>query len=161
MSSRVILGVDPGLANTGWGVIRHDGLRGEHVAHGVIETEAGTPPSQRLLTIYRALEGVVDQYKPVAGGIETLYFVRNVSSALPVAEARGVILLAMAARGLEVREFTPMEIKQAVVGTGRADKKQVQTMVALVLNLRKPPKADHAADALAAAVALAHGGKVG
>ncbi len=157
----LILGIDPGLADAGWGLVNHDGLRGRHVAHGVIRTNSKMPPAERLQSLYRGLCSVIDEYRPDCAGIETLYFARNVKSALPVAEARGVLILALAESGLPVFEYTPLQIKQAVVGNGRAEKKQVQMMVSLLLKLSEPPKPDHAADALAAAICHAHtGGRV-
>ncbi len=154
----LIMGIDPGLAHAGWGMVSHDGLRGRYVAHGVINTKNNQPPSLRLQSLFRGLCSVIEEYKPEAAGIETLYFARNVKSALPVAEARGVLLLALAESGVPAYEYTPLQIKQAVVGNGRADKNQVQMMVALLLKLTEAPKPDHAADALAAAICHAHTG---
>jgi crossover junction endodeoxyribonuclease RuvC len=148
--------VDPGLASTGWGVIEFDRQRLRYLAHGCIETKAGRPRAERLFCIHREIRGVLETYKPAESAIETLYFGRNVTSAIPVAEARGVISLALVEQGLLVREFTPSAIKQAVVGSSRADKEQVQEMVRLLLGLKAVPKPDHAADALAAAICCAH-----
>jgi crossover junction endodeoxyribonuclease RuvC len=149
--------VDPGLASTGWGVIEFDHQRLRYIAHGCIETKAGRPRAERLFYIHREIRGVLAAYAPAESAIETLYFGRNVSSAIPVAEARGVISLALVEQGLPVREFTPNAIKQGVVGSSRADKLQVQEMVRLLLGLQSVPKPDHAADALAAAICCAHG----
>lgn len=154
------MGIDPGLANAGWGIIEHDGIRSRYVAHGVIKTSSKDPTPLRLLTLYRGIQEVVEEYKPSAAGIETLYFAKNVTSALPVAEARGAMIVALAEKNITVGEFTPLQIKQSVVGNGRAEKSQVQMMVALILKLKEAPKPDHAADALAAALCYAHtGGK--
>jgi len=150
-----ILGIDPGLAATGWGIIEGDGIRFRHLAHGTFKTKAGLDDGSRLLTLYKALIELIDQYKPSRGGIETLYFSKNTSSALPVSQARGVLLLGMTEKALTVAEFTPKQIKQAVVGTGSADKNQVQQMVRLILKMETIPKPDHAADALAAALCCA------
>jgi crossover junction endodeoxyribonuclease RuvC len=148
--------VDPGLASTGWGVVELRGNKVAYLAHGCISTQAGLPRSERLLSIYTEISAVLEEYLPTEGSIETLYFAKNITSALPVAEARGVLCMAMAEKGLPVREFTPMAIKQAVVGRGAADKKQVQELVRLILGLPEIPKPDHAADALGAALCCAH-----
>lgn len=154
--ARRIIGVDPGLAAAGWGIIEVVGSRIAHVAHGCIETKANTPRSERLLQIYQAFRSVLDEFGPTESGMETLYFAKNITSALPVAEARGVLCLALAEKGLSVHEYTPMAIKQAVVGRGAAEKAQVQELVRLILGLQSIPKPDHAADALGAAVCRAH-----
>jgi crossover junction endodeoxyribonuclease RuvC len=148
--------VDPGLAATGWGVVDYADNRLRYVAHGCIETEAGHPRAERLFFIYRMFLTVLDTYNPLESAIETLYFGRNVSSAIPVAEARGVLSMALTQRGLPVREFSPNEIKQGVTGQAGADKKQIQEMLRFLLGLETIPKPDHAADALGAAVCAAH-----
>jgi len=153
-----ILGIDPGLAHAGWGIINHDGIRSRYIAHGVINTESKAPMADRLLCLYDGLSAVIREYSPGSAGIETLYFAKNVSSAMPVAEARGALILCLAKHGLVVSEYTPLQIKQAVVGNGRAEKHQVQSMVALLLKLKEIPRPDHAADALAAALCHAHTG---
>lgn len=153
---RRIVGVDPGLAAAGWGIVDVRGSRIVHVAHGCIETSAGAPRSERLLKIHTEFRSILEAYGPSEAGMETLYFAKNITSALPVAEARGVLCLALAERGIDVAEYTPMAIKQAVVGRGGADKKQVQELVRLILSLAAVPKPDHAADALGAAVCRAH-----
>ena len=151
-----IIGIDPGLANAGWGIIDVNGNRITYVAHGSIKTEAGIPTPIRLKEIFDKIQVIIKKYKPDDSGIETLYFAKNVKSALPVAEARGVLTLGLIQSGLNVGEYTPLQIKQAVVGNGRADKNQVQQMVKLLLALDKIPKPDHAADALAAAICHVH-----
>jgi len=153
------MGIDPGLAHAGWGIVSHDGQRGRHVAHGVLNTKSNQPSSLRLQSLFKGLCSVLEEYKPESVAIETLYFAKNISSALPVAQARGVLLLAAAESGIPAFEYTPLQIKQAVVGNGRADKNQVQMMVALLLKLPESPKPDHAADALAAAICHAHTGE--
>jgi crossover junction endodeoxyribonuclease RuvC len=145
------------LASTGWGVIEADGQNIVYIAHGCIETKADRPRAERLFSIYTAFREVLDAYAPEESAMETLYFGRNVSSAMAVAEARGVLSLALAERGLLVREFTPNAIKQAVAGQSRGvDKSQVQEMVQLILNMESLPRPDHAADALGAAVCAAN-----
>ncbi len=153
-----ILGIDPGLAHAGWGIIVHDGIRSRYIAHGVIKTDSKAPMADRLLCLYDGLSSVIKEYRPATAGIETLYFAKNVSSAMPVAEARGALILCLARHGVTVSEYTPLQIKQAVVGNGRAEKHQVQSMVALLLKLKEIPRPDHAADALAAALCHAHTG---
>lgn len=154
--ARRIIGLDPGLASTGWGLVEFQSNRIIHIAHGCIETAARTERSQRLFSIYTEIRTILELYKPEQASIETLYFAKNVSSALPVAEARGVVSMALAEQAVVVREFTPMAIKMAVAGSGAADKAQVQEMVRLILGLDSIPKPDHAADALAAALCCAH-----
>jgi crossover junction endodeoxyribonuclease RuvC len=154
--TRRIIGIDPGLASTGWGLVEYADSRLRYIAHGCIETEAASPRAERLFFIYRTINDVLDTWSPAEAAMETLYFGKNVSSAMSVAEARGVLSLAMAERNLPLAEFTPGAIKQAVVGVSKADKEQVQEMVRLILGLPVIPKPNHAADALAAAVCAAH-----
>jgi crossover junction endodeoxyribonuclease RuvC len=151
-----IIGFDPGLASTGWGVI--DKIRGRlvHVAHGTIVTGTDQSHPGRLRAIFEQIQLILGDFKPDAGSIESLFFARNTSSAFPVAEARGVILLACALIDLPVYEFTPVQIKQGVVGNGRADKNQVQQMVQLILGMGDWKSRSHDADALAAAICRAH-----
>jgi crossover junction endodeoxyribonuclease RuvC len=153
---RRIIGVDPGLASVGWGILDAENQRLIYQAHGCIETQAGLPRAERLFFIYRRIVEILNTWKPVESAVETLYFARNISSAMAVAEARGVISLALIQYGLPVREFTPNAIKQAVAGYARADKKQVQEMTRLLLTMDGIPKPDHAADALAAAICAAN-----
>ena len=154
---RRIIGIDPGLASTGWGIVDYAENRVRYLAHGCIETEAALPRAERLFFIYREINTVLDTYTPTEAAMETLYFGKNVSSAIAVAEARGVLSLAMAERNLPLAEFTPHVIKQAVAGVRKAHKEQIQEMVALILGLPVIPKPDHAADALGAAICAAHG----
>ena len=152
----VILGIDPGLENTGWGIIEE--RRGEVRcrAYGCIETSSGSDLAARLRRIADELTAVVDRYHPQQAAVEGIYFGANVRSAIPTAHARGAALVACSLCGVEVGEYTPMQIKQAVVGTGSADKAQVTYMVRTLLHLDHDPKPDHAADALACAVCHAH-----
>ena len=152
---RRIIGVDPGLASTGWGVIDLDGGRLRHVGHGHIQTKAGLPRSVRLFTIMEEIRAVLDLYKPGEAAMENLYFGKNVSSALPVAEARGVVSATLAERGLAVSEFAPNTIKAGVAGIAKASKEQVQQMVRVILNLEDVPKPNHCADALGVAICAA------
>ena len=155
-SSRRILGIDPGLAGTGWGVV--DVCNGSllYVDHGIIETRADCPRSQRLFFILGSVRSIIKKYEPAEAAIETLYFGKNVSSAIPVAEARGVISAAVAEAGLYLHELTPNAIKLGVTGAARADKKQIQEMVRIILGLEDIPKPDHASDALGAAICAAN-----
>lgn len=151
-----ILGIDPGIAIAGFGFIDKDGSRLTPVQYGSIETEAGTPHHIRLKQVYESAAALMDKYKPDAVAVEKLFFNRNVTTAFTVGEARGVIILAAAQRGLSIAEYTPMQVKQAVVGYGKAEKRQVQEMVRMFLKLAKVPKPDDVADALAVAICHAH-----
>ena len=151
-----IIGVDPGLAATGWGVVELSGGKLKYVAHGCIETSAGEPGPERLAYIYRSFLKVLRKYKPVEAAMENLYFGKNSSSAMAVAEARGVLLMTLGSRGLPVLEPAPNTIKKAVTGVTNADKKQIQEMVRVILGLPEIPKPDHAADALGAAIFAAN-----
>jgi len=152
----VILGIDPGLANTGYGVVRKDGTRLEAIAHGVFHTGPHDETPARLLRIYDDLCGLLERHRPHALVTERLFFSRNEATAFSVGRAIGVILLAGARHGLPWVEYTPMQVKEAVVGYGAAEKRQVQFMVQRILNLSAPPRPEHAADALAVAVCHAH-----
>lgn len=156
---RVVMGIDPGTANLGFGVIRVEAGRMVALDGGVIETPASDPIEKRLAQIHGALADLVEWHRPSAVAIEDLYFNRNVSSALTVGQASGVAMLAAAQRGVECFAYTPQAIKQAICGSGSAGKRQVQKMVAVRLGLAETPKPDHAGDALA--VAICHGGTVG
>lgn len=158
---RVILGIDPGLANTGWGVVAQKGPRLSCVAYGCVSTKADQPLAERLLKIHDQMAAVVERFRPSFAGVETVWFGQNVSAAFGTGQARGAALVACAEGGLEVGEFTPRQIKLTVVGTGSAEKEQVQYMVRQLLGLEDVPKPDHAADALAAAVCYAlHNGRL-
>ena len=154
--SRRIIGIDPGLASTGWGVVDCVNGKIRYINHGSIETKAGRPQAERLFAIMESIRAILDTYQPTESAVETLYFGRNVSSAIPVAESRGVIFAVLAERGLSISEFRPNAIKQGVTGVANADKKQVQEMVRIILGLAEIPKPDHAADALGAAICAAN-----
>jgi crossover junction endodeoxyribonuclease RuvC len=153
---RLIIGIDPGLASTGWGVIDAGCRQLRYIAHGCIETRSGFSRAERLFLIYETIQNVLELYRPSESAIENLYFGQNKTSAMAVAEARGVLCMALWQFGLPVREFTPNAIKQAVAGAARAEKSQIQEMVRLLLSLPLIPEPDHAADALAAAICAAH-----
>jgi len=155
-----VLGIDPGLASTGWGIIDSSGTRHRYIDHGTISTSSRELPERRLLSLYREITSLIDAFKPSGMGIETLFFTKNISSALPVAQARGVVLLAAGEKGLAVGEYSPVTIKQSVVGAGGAAKAQVQEMVRILLGLQDIPEPDHAADALAAAITFIHHGSL-
>lgn len=149
---RIVLGIDPGLANTGWGVVLQRGSRLSCVAYGCISTDTSQPLAQRLKLIHEQMGAVIERFAPTCVGIETVWFGVNVQSAFATGQARGAALVACAERDLEVLEFSPSQIKLAVVGTGSAEKDQVQYMVRQLLALEDVPRPDHAADALAAAI---------
>jgi len=153
---RRILGIDPGLASTGWGIV--DDVNGKivYIDHGTIITKADQIRSDRLFFILQNIRAVIEKYQPTEAAIEILFFGKNVTSAIPVAESRGVISAAIAEKGIRLLEFTPNAIKQGVTGSASADKKQMQEMVKIILGLEKPPKPDHAADALGAAICAAN-----
>jgi crossover junction endodeoxyribonuclease RuvC len=153
----LVIGIDPGTATTGYGLVRElqDGSL-KVVDYGVVETPANLPMSQRLLALHKRLSEIILLHRPQGGAVEKLFFQRNVSTAITVGQGRGVALLALAEAGLPVGEYTPLEIKQAVVGYGGADKHQVQQMVRALLDLAEVPKPDDAADALAVAICHVH-----
>jgi len=154
----VILGIDPGLAIVGWGVIEYQGSKFKTLGCGAIRTPAGMPTHERLLEIDNDLKALIDKYKPEHLAVEELFWNTNQKTGISVAEARGVILCRGYREGLEIHEYTPLQVKQSVVGYGRAEKKQVITMVTMLLNLPAPPKPDDTADALAIAICHAHSG---
>lgn len=147
----VILGLDPGTARLGYGVLRKDGGRFVHLEHGCLETPKGMPQPERLAELRRGIGDVIARHAPVLVGVEKLFFQKNARTAMTVSEARGVALLAAQDGGVPVFEPTPMQVKLALVGHGRADKRQVQEMVRRLLGLKAVPKPDDAADALAIA----------
>lgn len=149
---RVILGIDPGLANTGWGVIHQSGPSMACIAYGCVSTPKTQPLHHRLLKIHDQITAVIARFEPRCVGIETVWFGQNITAAFGTGQARGAALVACAKQDLEVGEFTPRQIKLAVVGTGTAEKEQIQYMVHKLLALDAPPRPDHAADALAAAI---------
>ena len=152
----VILGIDPGLALLGWGVVEAVGGRLKLLGYGVVETKAGTPQAQRLRAIQLGVRDVISIYKPDDIAFEELFFARNVTTALSVGAARGAAIIAAAEYTENLYEYTPMQIKQAVTGWGKADKHQVQQMVKLLLKMEEIPKPDDAADGIAAAITHAH-----
>jgi crossover junction endodeoxyribonuclease RuvC len=153
----IVLGIDPGVANTGYGVVAHD--RGRLVAldGGVIETRAGLDAGARLAAIHARVGELLDDYRPDAVAVEDLYFGANARSAFAVGQARGVVILAAGQREIRCSSYTPQQVKAAVCGSGRADKGQVQRMVQTLLSLPELPAPDHAADALAVAICHANG----
>jgi crossover junction endodeoxyribonuclease RuvC len=155
--SRTVIGIDPGTAITGYGIFRED-PSGDlvWVAHGVITTPSDWDEPQRLLHLYQTLREIIKESKPDCCAVEQLYFQKNVKTAIKVGQGRGAALIAAAEMGLELGEYSPLVIKQAVVGYGNADKNQVQQMVKLLLNLDDLPEPDDAADALAVAICHLH-----
>lgn len=152
----LVLGVDPGTATTGYGLVRERASRLEALDWGIITTAKDSPLAARLLLIYGGLGDLIRAHRPEAVAVEELFFNRNVRSALAVGQARGVALLAAAAAGLPVLEYTPPQVKQAVTGYGGADKAQMQAMVKMILGLGETPRPDDAADALAVAICCIH-----
>jgi crossover junction endodeoxyribonuclease RuvC len=152
----LVLGIDPGTAITGYGLVREDDEGLALVDCGAITTPSGQPLAARLQTIYQGLAGVIREHQPDTAAVEELFFSRNVRTALSVGHARGVALLVLADAGLPIYEYKPLEVKQAIAGYGGADKQQVQEMVRLVLNLDQVPQPDDAADAVAVAVCHIH-----
>lgn len=150
-----ILGVDPGLATIGYAVVDKETNHFEVLEYGVIKTSADKKDTERLKIIHYNIEELIKEFRPQEMAVEELFFNKNVKTAIAVGQARGVILLAGSQAGLKVAEYTPLQIKQAVVGYGRADKNQVQQMVKSLLNLAELPRPDDAADALA--VSICHG----
>ena len=151
-----VLGIDPGYAIVGWGVVEYMGNRFAPVDFGAVTTDAGRPFEERLAAVYDGVCGVIHRTHPEALAIEKLFYQHNQTTVIGVAEARGVILLAAAQAGLPVYEYTPMQVKQAVTGYGKAVKKQVQEMTRILLHLPAVPKPDDTADALAMAITFCH-----
>ena len=153
----IVLGIDPGVANTGYGVVAHQRGRVVALDGGVIETRAGTDAGLRLAHIHARVVELIDEYQPDAVAVEDLYFGANARSAFAVGQARGVVILAAGQRSIRCSSYTPQQVKTAVTGSGRAGKEQVQRMVQTLLSLPELPKPDHAADALAVAICHANG----
>ena len=147
-----ILGIDPGLAIVGWGIVESVKGNVRPIAYGAITTPAHTDIEKRLLIIKNDLESIINKYKPDEMAVEELFFTNNITTGIAVAEARGVILCTAHALGVKISEYTPLQVKQAVVGYGRAEKGQVIAMVTSILRLNAPPKPDDTADALAIAI---------
>ena len=153
-----ILGIDPGLAIVGWGVVEHRGMQFRTVAYGSLQTPAKTRTEERLHSIFKGMQELLDTYRPDAIAVEELFFNTNITTGIRVAEARGVVLLAAEMASVPIFEYTPLQVKQAVVGYGRAEKRQVISMVTRLLGLKEAPKPDDTADALAIAICHAHSG---
>ena len=152
----IILGLDPGFARLGYGVIEKRKRSLEHIAHGVIETSPVQTHMARLLHIEKMLMRILKQYQPEIVAVEELFMYKNVKTAMKVGEARGVIMLTLGKQKKEAREFTPLQVKQALTGYGRADKGQIQQMAQSILHMSQIPDSDDAADALAVAICCAH-----
>ncbi len=152
----LILGIDPGLAISGYGILNYAGNKFEVIDYGCILTELSEEFPKRLKTIYDSYISLLDMYKPEAVAIEELFYNKNVKTAMAIAQARGVHLLAAENKNIPLYEYTPLQIKQGIVGYGRAEKRQVQEMVKVILKLKEIPKPDDAADGLAAAICHAH-----
>ncbi len=152
-----ILGIDPGTATTGYGLVEEN-QQGELtlIAYGIIATLAGLPAEQRLMQIYEQINQIILLHRPDCAAVEKLFFQTNVKTAIAVGQARGVVLLSLAQAGLPIAEYTPLEVKQAVTGYGSADKKQIQQMVQMILQMDRVPSPDDAADALAIAICMAN-----
>ena len=151
-----ILGIDPGYAILGYGIIEMRGNRFKVIDYGAVTTEVGMEMPDRLKVLYNSLMELIGRFEPEVASVEELFFNTNAKTAILVGQARGVALLACSNSGLEIAEYTPLQIKQALVGNGRAEKKQVQFMVKTILNLKEAPKPDDTADALAAAICHGH-----
>lgn len=156
----VIMGIDPGFAITGYGIVKYEGNKFTPIDYGAITTESSMELPKRLLHLHNGLRELIDRYKPSAISIEELFFNKNIKTALTVGHGRGVAVLAAAQSGIDVFEYTPLQVKQSVVGYGRAEKAQMQQMIKIILNLSKVPKPDDVADALAVAVCHGHSYKM-
>ena len=152
----ILVGIDPGTAITGYGVVDKRGDRVSYVTCGVFRTSPDDTVPARIKSLYDQFNALLDEYRPESVGMERLFFTKNVTTGIPVARASGVLLLAIEQRGLSWTEYTPTAVKSAVVGTGRAEKQQMQFMVTHLLGLAETPKPDDAADALAVAICHAH-----
>lgn len=152
MTKKVILGIDPGFGRIGWGVIIQNGSDWRPVNYGCIETAMADPFVDRLAELHREVIKLIEKYKPTRMAVEDLFFFKNLKTAIKVGQARGVILLAGVENKLKIDEFTPLQVKQAITGYGRAEKLQMQKMVQMILGLKQPIESDDAADALAVAL---------
>ncbi len=157
----IIIGVDPGFAITGYGIVKYDNNKFCVLDYGAIITDSKLKLSERLLILNNRLEELIACYNPDVFAIEELFFNKNIKTALNVGHGRGVVLLAAARNNKEIFEYTPLQVKQSVVGYGRAEKTQIQQMVKMILNLREIPKPDDVADALAVAICHGHSSKFG
>jgi crossover junction endodeoxyribonuclease RuvC len=156
----LVLGIDPGTATTGWGIVERDGDSLTLLDYGTVTTSQGAPLPERLQVIYQELGQIIEQHSPDAAAVEKLFFSKNVRTALAVGQARGVALLAIADAGLPLHEYTPLEVKQSVSGYGRASKEQVQKLVQILLGLDFLPEPDDAADAIAVAICHIHSARL-
>ena len=154
----IILGIDPGYAIVGWGVVAYNGSGFKTIDYGAVTTPAGMAVEQRLKIIWDELNAIIKKYNPDCMAIEQLFWNTNQKTGIQVSQARGVIILCAVMNNVKLYEYTPLQVKQAVVGYGRAEKKQVITMVTMLLGLKKPPKPDDTADALAIAICHGHCG---
>ena len=152
----IILGIDPGYAIVGYGIVKYEGNKFTPIHYGAVTTPASMPFNQRLDKIFNDLTDILDKYNVDAMSIEKLFFNTNTTTAIDVAQARGVIVLSAVRHGVEVFEYTPLQVKQAVTGYGRAEKKQIQEMTRIMLGLQSVPKPDDTADALALAICHGH-----
>lgn len=152
----IIMGIDPGFAITGYGIVKYEGNKFTSLEYGAVVTKAGTPFAHRLVQLDEGIAAIIEKYKPDAISVEELFFNKNIKTAIMAAHGRGVVLAAASRSGADVFEYTPLQVKQAVVGYGRAAKSQVQQMVRVILNLPDIPRPDDAADALAIAVCHGH-----
>lgn len=155
-TKKIILGIDPGIADTGFGVISVEGSTIKSIAYGSIKTEKNTPFPERLEKLEKELAEIIIKYQPDKSGVEELFFCNNAKTAFSVGQARGVILLTLRKHRIPISEFTPLQVKQGITGYGKAEKRQIQLMVKNILNLAEIPKPDDAADALAIAVCAAN-----
>ncbi len=156
----IFLGIDPGTAITGYGFISEEDSSLRAVAYGAITTAADWPLPQRLVALHRELGNLIALHRPASAAVEQVFFSRNARTALAVGHARGVILMTLAQAGIDVSEYTPLAVKQAVTGYGRADKKQIQEMVRVLLGLPNIPRPDDVADALAVAICHLHSSRI-
>lgn len=152
----IILGIDPGYAIVGYGVVEYKNNHFKVLSYGVVKTAANLAFNERLEIIFDDISEIITTYKPVSMAIEKVFYNSNAKTVIDVSQARGVLMLAAQKQALSIAEYTPLQVKQSVVGYGRAEKKQVQEMTRLLLNLEKIPKPDDAADALALAICHAH-----
>lgn len=150
----IILGIDPGTARMGWGIVTSDSGKAEYVRCGCLETSSDAKPQERLETLFSALKDIIERFEPDVLAVEDLYFAQNVKTAFAVGQAKGVVMLAAAQARLPIFEYTPLQVKQAITGYGRASKEQIQQMVVNELRLSNIPQPDDAADGLA--IALTH-----
>jgi crossover junction endodeoxyribonuclease RuvC len=156
----LVLGIDPGTAITGWGLVSREGNELALVDYGTVRTSGDASLPQRLQVLYRDLGQIISSHQPSAVAVEKLFFNKNVRTAMTVGQARGVVLLAVAEAGLPVHEYTPLEVKQSVCGYGRASKEQIQKLVQMLLGLDSVPQPDDAADAIAIAICHIHSSRL-